>query len=141
MLIARRRARVQVDIVISGIGAVHASSATTAALLTGGPCDAILSAVMSNPKTAAVVTWLCPLAGAVILLLQVVSGPLTAFAVLHEAPQLWTILGGLCLITVLAAHELAAGEERVPESVFTATELALEGGKLQEARRPAGALT
>ena len=43
MLIARRRARVQVDIVISGIGAVHASSATTAALLTGGPCDAILS--------------------------------------------------------------------------------------------------
>lgn len=32
-----------IDVVISGIGGVHASSATTAALLSGGPCAAVLS--------------------------------------------------------------------------------------------------
>ena len=48
---------------------------------------------------------------ALLILLQVGTGPLLVFVVLHEAPQLWTLVGGSCLLAVLAAHELAAKDD------------------------------
>lgn len=40
---------------------------------------------------------------------QVIFGPLFVFIAFNERPSVWTLLGGCCLLAVLATHEIFSG--------------------------------